>query len=392
MKQNRLLSDASQLFCQNERCPARGQIGARNIVKHGQKRERYKCKVCGKTFSAKEGTMFEGLRKPVELIVIVVTLLSYGCPLQAIVHAFELDERTVARWQKQAGAHCQKVHEEQIMQNKLDLQHIQADEIRVKGCTMIPWMAMAIMVSTRLWLGGVVSLRRDRKLADALFRLVRGCATPLRPLLVLTDGWAAYPHSIRRAFREKRPRLTSKGRCKLVVWPELLIGTVIKRTAKKHVVEVIRRMAHGLEEKALHLLSSTSGGKVLNTAFIERINGTFRERLAGLTRRCRHAPRTSTLLEAGMWLVGCTYNWCWAHQELSRKRGDAISPAMASGLTDHLWTVKELLAHRIAPSPWSPPKRRGRPPSLGRPHKAAPIKRRTGLLRLKGGALCPSTR
>jgi transposase-like protein len=43
-------------------------------VIHGRKRPRYKCKTCGKTFSANDGTMFEGLRKPTALIVIVVTL------------------------------------------------------------------------------------------------------------------------------------------------------------------------------------------------------------------------------------------------------------------------------------------------------------------------------
>ena len=47
---------------------------------------------------AKEGTMFARLRKSTEVIVIVATLLAYGCPFQAIVHAFGLDERTVARW------------------------------------------------------------------------------------------------------------------------------------------------------------------------------------------------------------------------------------------------------------------------------------------------------
>ncbi len=54
--------------------------------------------------------MFEGLRKPTELIVIVVTLLSYGCPVQAIVHAFSLDERTVASWRDRAGVHCEQIH------------------------------------------------------------------------------------------------------------------------------------------------------------------------------------------------------------------------------------------------------------------------------------------
>ena len=53
--------------------------------------------------------MLEGLRKPTELIVIVVTLLAYGCPVQAIVKAFGLDERTVASWRDRAGAQCQGV-------------------------------------------------------------------------------------------------------------------------------------------------------------------------------------------------------------------------------------------------------------------------------------------
>ncbi|GHO48450.1 hypothetical protein [Ktedonospora formicarum] len=69
-------------------------MGEGNITIHDRKRQRYRCKICRQTFNAKCGTMFEGLRKPMEVIVIVVTLLSYGCPVQAIVHAFDLDERT----------------------------------------------------------------------------------------------------------------------------------------------------------------------------------------------------------------------------------------------------------------------------------------------------------
>ena len=119
---------------------------------------------------------------------------------------------------------------------------------------------------------------------------------------------------------------------------------------------------------ALRLLHSTGGGHDLNTAFIERLNATFRERLASLTRRCRHAARRLDLLEAGMWLVGCTYNWCWPHHELSRKaakaqgkRGEVlITPAIASGLTDHLWSVRELLCYRVAPPPWLLPNHRRR--------------------------------
>jgi IS1 family transposase len=170
--------------------------------------------------------------------------------------------------------------------------------------------------------------------------MIKACCQPLRSLLVLTDGWSAYPNSIRRAFREKEPPRAGRGRSRLLAWPEILIGTVIKRTQKKHVVEVLRRMTQGCLEAALKLLQASGGGNDLNTAFIERLNGTFRQRLACLTRRCRHASRHLDLLEAGMWLVGCTYNFCWPHHELSRKEAKAqgkkgavpITPALASGL------------------------------------------------------------
>jgi len=343
--------------------------------------------------------MLAGLRKPTEVIMQVVTLLAYGCPVQAIVHAFGLDERTVAAWQERAGAHCHKVHEDLVVQGKLDLIHVQADEIRVKGCQMIPWMALAIMVPTRLFLGGVVSLHRDRRLANALLQMVKACCQPLRRVLVLTDGWSAYPGSIRRAFREKVKRTQGRGRCFLQAWPDILIGTVIKKTAKKRIVEVIRRMAQGSLEQAQDVLRTTLGGKELNTAFIERFNGTMRERLASLTRRCRHAARRLSRLEAGMWLVGCTYNWCWPHHELSRRlarsqglRGEvAITPAMASGLTDHVWSVRELLCYRVAPPAWSAPKRRGRKPGAAKPSPKPSGKRTRPLLRLRKGVLCPST-
>ncbi len=334
--------------------------------------------------------MFEGLRKPVDLIVIVVTLLTYGCPIQAIVHAFGLDERTVADWRDRAGVHCQQVHQEIIEQGQLDLMHVQADEIRVKGCKMIAWMGLAMMVSTRLWLGGVVQLSRDRGLADRLMSQVRRCAACLRPLLVLTDGWSAYPGSIRRAFREKVKRTAGVGRACLQVWPELHIGTVIKRTQKKRVVEITRRMAHGLLSQAEKLLMQSQGGSVLNTAFIERLNGTFRERLASLTRKSRHAARRLRALETGMYLIGCSYNFCFPHHELSKTKhvGSPCTPAMAAGLTDHVWSIRELLSYRIAPLPWVSPTKRGRPKKPVESNNSAGIR---PLVRLRKGGLCSST-
>ncbi len=145
-------------------------------------------------------------------MVIVVTLLASGCPLQAIVQAYGLDERTVASWRDRAGIHCQHVHQAEVDQGNLDLVQVQAEEIRVKGRKMIAWMGLSLMVSTRLWLGGGVSLRRDSSLADRMMRQVRACSQAACALLVCTDGWAAYPQSIMRAFREKVKRTAGRGR------------------------------------------------------------------------------------------------------------------------------------------------------------------------------------
>jgi hypothetical protein len=208
-----------------------------------------------------------------------------------------------------------------------------------------------------------------------------------------------YPGSIRRAFREKVKGVAGRGRSRLQAWPEIVIGTVIKKTAKKRVVEVIRRLTQGGAFAAIALLAVSQGGKQLNTAFIERLNATFRERLASLTRRCRHAARKVSRLQAGMWLVGCTYNFCWPHHELSRRaartqdhRGEVLlTPAMASGLTDHVWSVRELLTVRIPPPAWIAPKRGKRASILASTGKKPRSARIRPLLRLRKGALCAPT-
>jgi hypothetical protein len=167
---------------------------------------------------------------------------------------------------------------------------------------------------------------------------------------------------------------------------------------EKRVVEVTRTISHGNAEQAEILLKQSAGGSMLNTAFIERLNGTMRERLATLTRKCRHGARRLLPLEKGMYLVGCTYNFCWAHQELSKPThtGSACTPAMAAGLTDHIWSILEVLQYKVPPSPWIEPKRHGRP-KMQTKQTAIPTKRQSlhsrlrPLVRLRKGGLCSTT-
>jgi transposase-like protein len=358
-----------KIFCPNIDCPARGQIGKGNIGIHNQKEERYICHECKQTFAATKGTIFYRLRTDPKIVLQVITLQAYGCPIQAIVQAFGLDERTVQDWWQRAGKHCQKVHEHKVERAQLDLQQVQADEIKVKTFFGYIWMALAIMVSTRLWLGGAISPHRDLDLIQALANKIRNMAL-CRPLLLAADGLASYVTAFRNAFRTALPRRRGeKGRPQLVSWPNIAIVQVVKQRLDGQ-LNVTRRIVQGSEAMVQTLIQKTQGEGVINTAFIERFNATFRQRINSLVRRTRTLARKAHTLEAGMYVVGCLYNFCHPHHSLRLKlsvgrfghRWVQRTPAIAAGLADHIWTPAELFNFRIPPSRWQPPKQRGRRP------------------------------
>jgi hypothetical protein len=318
-------------------------------------------------FAERVGTPFYRLHKPAELLTLVLTLLAHGCPTPAIVAAFGLDERTVARWPAQAGQHCQRVHEHLVEQGQLDLQHVQADELWAKQVGGKVWMALALAAPTRLWLGGVISRQRDPPLITRLVRRVRTCAaTPA--ILVCVDGLASYVTAFPKVFRQ--PVSTGRrGRPRLILPDGFQLAQVVKHSAKRHVVGVTHRVVHGTLAGIEAVLTTTATGTVINTAYIERLNATFRAHLAPLARRGRAIARTEAALTAGMWLVGTAYNFCWPHDSLRQPAPDhaprkwlLTTPAMAAGLADHPWTLDELLRSQIPLPRRVPPKRCGRPP------------------------------
>jgi transposase-like protein len=358
-----------EIFCPNMECPARGQTGKGNIHVHSQKDKRFICDVCQETFTTSRGTIFYRLRHDPKTVMCVIILLAYGCPVQAIVKAFGLDERTVSNWHERAGKHCQRIHEHIVEKSQQDLQQVQADELKVKTLLGTYWMALAIAVPTRLWLGGVVSRQRDLKLIQSLVDKVRTIAL-CRPLLLAADGLVSYVTAFRMAFRSKVPHWRGEmGRCKLVSWPEIAIVQVVKQRVAG-VLTIDRRIVQGSQERVQHLIQATQNGHGgINTAFIERLNATFRQRLNHLVRRTRTLARRSETLVAGMYIVGCFYNFCDYHHSLRLKLSVGSfghhwvqrTPAIAARLTDHRWSYAELFAFKVPPPRWSPPAQRGRP-------------------------------
>ena len=118
-------------------CPHCGEDD--RIWIHSQKERRFRCTACRRTFAETQGSHY-----PHWVFILVVTLLAAGCPVQAIVLAFSLDERTVIAWQLKTGRHAQRVQTDLVCQGELELGQVQADELYVKTQYGAVWIACQI--------------------------------------------------------------------------------------------------------------------------------------------------------------------------------------------------------------------------------------------------------
>lgn len=367
--------DLDKATCPTPDCPFYGQTGRGNIGLHSKKENRLRCRKCHRTFAATTGTIFFRRHYDETTITRVVTLLAYGCPTQAACHAFGIDARTVAAWHRAAGGHCQALHDRLVTAHPMDLGQVQADEIRVKAQGHVVWMALALCVSTRLWLGGVVSTTRDTAMIRALALKVRACAL-CRPILIAFDGFSAYVGAFAKAFRS--PRHTGRrGRPRLVRWTGVVFGRVTKSRRGRRLERIEREVLPSCKALVVPagaavtdagsagaalaedlLVQSQGPGGVINTAYVERFNATMRSMLSALARRTRSLARHPETLASGMYLAGCVYNFCSDHRSLAvelwtvsrrgtQRRWIGKTPAMAAGLTDHRWSVGELLNCRL---------------------------------------------
>ena len=321
--------------CPNPSCGANDRIGI-----HSHKERRFICHTCHKTFAETRATPLFGLKHPLWLVGVVLALLSCGCPIPAVVFACGLDERTVADWQSKAGRHARQVQEQLVCDGQVDLGHVQADELYAKTQAGPIWIATAMSVFSRLWLWGTISWNRDAALIEPVITQVRAAAQPNRPILFAVDGFAAYVSVILKVFRERQPT-GKRGRPPLVVWQDLHIVQVVKRRVGRRLLSITRRLAHGSLARAEVLMQQTQVelGRI-NTAYIERLNATLRTWMPALVRRTRTPSGARDQLEAALFWTGGVYNFCHAHATL------AGTPAMAAALTDHVWSIDELLRYR----------------------------------------------
>jgi hypothetical protein len=188
------------------------------------------------------------------------------------------------------------------------------------------WLALAMMVKTRVWLGGEGSAPRGVPWSRRLTARVRRCAAR-RPLLGSPAGVVSSSRAMRETLHD--PGHPGTG-----------------GPPRRRVVAPARRRVDGTPAHVEPRRRRSPGDRGINTADMERLNATW---------RARH----TVTLQAGMCLVGTISNLCTSHMSLSQTR--KTTPAMTAGITAHCWTRHALWSFHVPLSRWAPPQRRGRP-------------------------------
>lgn len=213
------------------------------------------------------------------------------------------------------------------------------------------WDHVALDAESRLVVSVVPGERTTESVAAVVEDFKRRTGGRLMDLIT-SDGYAAYEDAILRAYGETitPPRTGKRGRPRAAykVAPKGLNYAVVEKTRKKgRVVSIATRVVFGTVAAVVAALGMSKVSRAINTSFVERQNGTDRHRSARKARKTYRFSKDWRYHESVTYLTMYVYNFCWPVRTLRvmdepgvwRKR----SPAMAAGLTDHVWSIPEWL-------------------------------------------------
>jgi IS1 family transposase len=339
----------TRFSCPNPQCPRFNRPGAGNIAHRSwpgthKHIERLRCTACGREFSEREGTLMARSKLPEDTVIRLVKCQRWGVCDEGTADICAVNLHTVHRFQRVA-AHRAEAHHRQSVQN-LEVQGVQVDEAHSKlRPKQVEWVPTALAMGSwfLLW---VDFGPRTQDMAAALIAQVvaRTQALPL----FLTDGWKAYTAALLQVvggvYRpRRRGKVGRKPKPRLVAPPPRCYAQVVKvRNTAGHVVEVSRRVVCGGPRRFGKQLRLRQLGTTIQTAFMERWYGTLRGLVAPLRRRTRCLSWSRARHRGKVWLMVSLYNFVIPHKSL-RQGHTPRTPAMAIGLTDHVWSYREYI-------------------------------------------------
>jgi IS1 family transposase len=318
----------------------------------------------------------------VELIVRVIACLAEGLGIRGTARVFEIDPNTVLGWLGEAAEHLHAfsayfLHELHLNQVQLDELYAVVSAVRdgdmseaeaIERLSRSPhWVWAAIDPESKLLLSVQVG-ERTLAMAQAVLHQIAQLVAPGCVPLFVSDGYPHYLTAIVTHFGHwvQPPRRQARGSAPKPRWmplPALLYAQVVKTMRRRRLVAVKHRVVFGTQLAIEQVLVAC--GWQINTAFVERLNLSLRQRVAAIGRRSATPCKSEDGLRQQLALFQVYHNFVLPHASLRQALAAPVAtngcgsvkvwrprtPAMAAGLTDHVWSLKEVLLYRVPPWP-----------------------------------------
>jgi IS1 family transposase len=378
--------DTQYQFCPNPHCDYYGWVGLGNVRANGHpsggRWRQLQCVACGTYFLETHGTPLHGTRVAPERVMWAVGALAEGLGIRAVARVFAVDPNTVLQWLVEAADHAAALsryclHDMHVRQVQLDelfavLSAVKTGKVSeaaaIERLERSPhWVWVAMDPESKLLLSIDVGERTLAIAQRVVHQLVQVLAPDCAPLF-LTDGFKEYTTALLTHYGQwvQPARRRSQGPAPKPRWlplPQLLYAQVVKQYRRRRLVRVRHRVVFGTLGAVEQVLAPRAWQ--INTAFIERVNLTIRQHVAAVGRRVMTLCKGEDGLRHQLALYQTYYNFCLPHASLSQplpqpeptkgngsaKRWRPRTPAMAAGLTDHVWTLREILLFRVPPWP-----------------------------------------
>src|SRR5215831_2435162 len=378
--------DTSGHFCPHTGCDYRGWVGLGNLRANGHPSggqwRQFHCTACKGYFPEHHGTLFHGKRVSVDLIVHVIGCFAEGLGIRGTARVFEVDPNTVLHWLTEAAEHLRAFA--QYFLHDLHLTQVQLDELyavlsalkegtvseeeAIERLSRSPhWVWAALDPESKCLLTIDVGERSGAMAQRMVHQVVQVLAPGCVPLF-LTDGFKEYATALLAHCGEwvQPPRRQATGPAPTPRWmpvPHLLYAQVVKTVRRRRLVRVRPRVVFGTLEAVEQVLAAC--GWQIQTAFVERLNLDLRQRVAAVGRRVTMLCKGEDGVRHQLMLFQAYHNFCLPHASLrvplaalvptngtgSAAQWQPRTPAMAAGLTDHVWTLREVLLFRVPPWP-----------------------------------------
>lgn len=372
--------DWETLYCPNPFCRYYGRpfhqgLLVKNGATRGQKQAL--CRACGRSVALHYGTAYFDLDADPAIFETAIRALAEGNSLRATGRIVQIDKDTACAWLHRAAIHSRLVM--LYLWRNLTVTECQLDELwsfvhtkeqHLETAKLVcatygdAWIWIAFAPVWRLVLAFVAG-KRTQASANLLLERVAYVTDATIPFFT-SDQLPEYRSALLHVYGQwyQPARNGDRGRFpdpRRVALPDLLYAQVVKQRERGAVVAVSTKVVFGTAEAIQARLTTLATSTTINTSFVERDNLTLRQHNRRLTRKTNGFSKELVWLEKQLWLSLAYYHLVLPHESLrqpvaqptpTRGVGSAqcwspVTPAMAAGLTDHVWTTAELLSYRV---------------------------------------------